>query len=82
MANPPLNFTWSKMQPISIEWYQVQPFLMLYASFKSIQITKTATDWNAHKVGDSSKKTQHDLYHPTGNAQTFNHAKFELGLSI
>lgn len=47
MNNSPLNFTWSKVQFISIEPYQEHILPTLDASASITESPPKATDWNA-----------------------------------
>jgi hypothetical protein len=49
MYNPSSNFTWSTMECISIEWYQISSMSELHASLNSTLSLKLATDSNGLK---------------------------------
>jgi hypothetical protein len=57
MNNPTPNFSWSKMHFIYIECHQEQSTPTSYSSGITAQTPKIATDSDAHKYGDLSRKT-------------------------
>jgi hypothetical protein len=70
------------MYCISIEPQQKQMMDMLYASGNAAQSRKTATDWNAPKDDNTSKKFHHRWYHSVDKKHSFFLVKFEAGLLI